>query len=178
MTRQNNTSNTHLAWTMLGLNLLAALLLTGGIWYSRNESARLLEQYTALASVRINASQQEAVSELLTETVAERVILTQSIITEDSLPTLIESLEEMGRISNVELQLTQATPSSENNPNIKLVFSTSGAYQSLVDFTRLLDALPVQMRIQGAQLHLDNQDSEGVSRWQATYHVELLGYGI
>ncbi len=153
---------------MLALNCAAALLLAGLIWYLQAEGRELRDLYTNLRNARASTSEQQQAEALLEETVSQRALLAQSIVTEASLPVFIETLEQVASASGVALELTQATPGSESNPNIVLAFTIEGSQGAMRYFTQLLDALPHQMQIRHARFGIENAD----------YYIELLGHGI
>lgn len=162
--------------SLLIINIVVVLTIAVSFFFGKQEFNKLKQNYTELNENKLSLVVQEQTARLLEKTIADRKIISLAIITAEDLPDFIEQLENLASETDAEINLARVNDANENNPNIQLDFDLNGNYQSLAQFTLLLESLPFQIKIDQVAFNRNSvaKSKKDLPTWRAHFTIELL----
>ncbi len=139
------------------LNLLGGVATGAAAMMIRAELSALSGEYRARREAAERAANAQAIAEMHAAVSAEARLFDRHLINQESLPNLIEGIEELSRTSGVDLEFSsfEETPTAGD---LNLILKVRGRYSSIVRFAELLANAPLVLRFERIALAEDRPD--------------------
>ncbi|MBI2610228.1 hypothetical protein HYW53_03625 [Candidatus Giovannonibacteria bacterium] len=133
---------------------------------------RILKSNIALAETKTRNV--KAITNTLDDLNEEKEMLDKLFITDENLVHFIEDLEEIARLSGINLKVTSATGilnAAELGPSFQL--EASGSFSGLLRYSFLLENMPYQMIMDKINFRKEAGES---GNWKTYYTFRLISY--
>lgn len=132
------------------------ILATGYIvifWQIRSQSQKSSELQNTLDSSEQKNTKLDSLEKVLNDTAADRATLASFFLNPDDEVTFIEKIEQLAKTNNLDITTTNVSAKNDSNSSFQaLEFQavTTGSFNNNLLFIALLENLPYNIRIEGA----------------------------
>ncbi|HEY4506144.1 MAG TPA: hypothetical protein VJJ24_01710 [Candidatus Paceibacterota bacterium] len=114
-----------------------------------------------------------SIQNILRETEEERAYLGSLFVTEDTVVSFLEKLEETGRVSGVVLELNSVKP---NDSTLDFFFQVSGSFKDIYAFVKLAELLPYKIVVDKLDVKKADGFIDAMPLWTGTMTISLKSF--
>jgi Tfp pilus assembly protein PilO len=153
---------------MLGLGFWVVVL-AGMSWLLLGQIRAYNEAETAWATLQRQKASAKELANVLATVREDKQAIEHYFVSTETLPELIETIEQLGTSTQISFLLTGATVVDTPKPLIHLTFTATGQFNRLYQFLSMLDNAPYALSLNQASL-----TTEGEGRWAGTFSMDAL----
>lgn len=160
------------------INLVALVGLGLAVFFLRSEVLRLERYQAELKATEVQAGDFNHLRQLFLETAPSRRLMNDYFVRLDNLAVFIERLESLATTTEVSLRFTKAKVRDEDKdwPQVEFAFRANGPFANLSRFILLLEAMPLSLRFQQADLVYEPPRSDNVrGDWSGEFVLTAAG---
>ena len=142
------------------------------------EKADFIGRRTERAEAKSHRDSFESLERALKETKAERASLTERIVREEDVITLLALIEALGREQGVGLTTNALTVETSKTTFETLVISVTieGSFDSVMQTLRIFEHLPYQSTVSNVQVGKSGDEKTGSDAWKGSFQIRVTKY--